>query len=100
MKQKKLLLDLTGRWPTYPKALNNLGVIYREEGSNEKAEEYFSRAFHADPNDKNIVLNVGKMLISEKQYEIVKQLYRLFLKNKPDVEEIREALENLEKTEA
>jgi tetratricopeptide (TPR) repeat protein len=97
---KKVLVDLTGRWPTYAKALNNLGVIYRDEGSNQEAEEYFSRAFEVAPRDKNIVLNAGKMLISQKQYEIVKQLYRLFLENNPQAEEIREALEILEKTQA
>jgi tetratricopeptide (TPR) repeat protein len=95
---KKLFLDLTERWPTYAKALNNLGVIYREEGSIQKAEDYFSRAFQADPHDKNIVLDAGEMLIGQDQYEIVKQLYRLFLENNPEAEEFKEALQSLEKT--
>lgn len=55
-------------YPSYVKALNNLGVLYLREGLKNKAYVEFSRAVQVDPKFAAGYVNLAKIAISDGNY--------------------------------
>lgn len=65
-------------------ALNNLGLIYMEEGNEKEAEVRFRTALKDDPNYPEALNNLGLLYVREGNYEEAIRLYKSALKIKPD----------------
>ncbi len=77
-------------------AYNNLGVLYWQTGDVQKAIQYFASALENDPDDRNTVLNCGKILTVLEKEEDVNKLYSSYLQRNPDDDEISQLLADLE----
>jgi sulfatase maturation enzyme AslB (radical SAM superfamily) len=74
--------------PQYVVAYNNIGVTYWQTGDIEKSLDYFLKAMKVNPNDRDTVLNCGKVLLCLEQRDEARQLYSTYLRTHPNDMEI------------
>lgn len=67
-KSKRLYEMLLEKEPQYSGALNNLGVIYEEDGNLLKAKEYFNKAYEIDSTDELYSRNLKRVKTSLAKY--------------------------------
>jgi tetratricopeptide (TPR) repeat protein/glycosyltransferase involved in cell wall biosynthesis len=80
---EKVLKEITVVLPGYPPASNHLGVMHWEQGSREKALEYFNAAFRYDPYDRSTVINCATAMIHSGKSKEARQLYAAYLRTNP-----------------
>jgi len=81
--------------PGYATAYNNLGVLLWQEGEAQKASEYFAKALSIDPDDRDTILNCGKILAVSQSIEDAKKLLSSYLEKHPHDDEISHLLVSL-----
>jgi len=81
--------------PGFATAYNNLGVLHWQEGEVQKASEYFAKALSIDPDDRDTILNCGKVLAVSQSIEEAKRLLSSYLEKHPHDDEISHLLESL-----
>lgn len=91
---KSILLDLLKKVPDYSEALNNLGVVYLQEGDIESAVSYFQRTLEVDSNNRDALVNMIKVLSALDQMEDAKRLYSNYLKYNQADREIEDILKD------
>ncbi len=69
--------------PNHPKALNNLGVLFWNDGELLKALEYFQKAFHESPDDKDIVFNSFHALVAGGYFDGAKEVMKFHIQKNP-----------------
>ena len=93
---KVIFQEITRKWPDYATAHNNIAVISWEEGDFKKALQYFIRAIKNDPDDRDTILNCGRLLTALEKYEDAEKLYKSYLQKHPHDEDISQLLADLE----
>ncbi|MGD9972024.1 MAG: OmpA family protein [Desulfatirhabdiaceae bacterium] len=90
------LINLLQRCPDFSKGLNNLGVLYEEQGKIKDAAELYRRAIHVDQRFPHPYIGLGDIHFQQKQYNLAAAMYNEVLilyqspsvkKNYPDLEE-------------
>ncbi len=79
-------------------ALNNLAVMSWDQGDSHAATDYIARALELAPHDRNAVLNAGGILQVLGENDNAKALYRRYLAQYPNDEEVRAQLETVDST--
>ena len=79
---------------SFEPALNNLGVIYWEEGDIENAVKYFRNALEINPFNRETVLNISRVLISLGEFSTTEKLIQSYLTRNPKDIEISGLLED------
>lgn len=74
--------------PTLPTALNNLGVLAWQRQEPERAIEYFTRAYAAEPANRNILDNLISALIETGRIAAAKSTIAHYLCQYPDDQEM------------
>ena len=72
MKDLKKAIQLK---PDYAVAHSNLGSLHRTMRNISEAEDCFHRAYSIDDQDKNILINYGNLLQSERRYLVANEIY-------------------------
>jgi tetratricopeptide (TPR) repeat protein len=81
--------------PNVASAHNNLGAIYRDMGSYEKALEHFQRAIEIDPNHAGAHHNISVVLKSLMQMQLAEVSCRKSLKINPNDARVWNSLGNI-----
>lgn len=92
---KKSFLSLVETFPVYGQALNNLGVIYLNEGDMDKAFYYYKKAIEANKDDIVATLNLADLFVTLDKCEEAEKLLSSYLQRNPGVEQISFVLESL-----
>ncbi len=77
--EKRLLQDLLARYPGYPWALNNLGVIAEDQGNLQQAEVYYQRAVASDPELPHPHVGLGDIYSNQGKGALAVEHYTAFL---------------------
>ena len=77
--QKVLKID-----PNHSQALNNIGVIFKGLGENQKAKECFEQAIEIDPNYADAHYNLGNIFIKLKENQKAKDCFEQAIKINPN----------------
>lgn len=84
--------------PNHAKAHNNLGVLYWQEGDQEKAMEHLYQALELDPEDSNVLYNSARALEAAGQLATAADYMRLYLQRSPQDESAWDDYTNLIQT--
>ncbi|MEW6601098.1 MAG: FkbM family methyltransferase [Nitrospirota bacterium] len=85
--------------PRFATAYNNIGVVYLEQGDFPKSIDYFTKALSLCPDDKDTVMNCGKILAASGNTGDARNLYASYLKRHEGDEEILHAINELQDPE-
>ncbi|MEQ8223325.1 MAG: glycosyltransferase, partial [Candidatus Eremiobacterota bacterium] len=85
---KKSFLSLVETFPVYGQALNNLGVIYLNEGDMDKAFYYYKKALEANKDDIVATLNLADLFVTLDKCEEAEKLLSSYLERNPDAEQV------------
>ena len=61
--------------PNHSAALNNLGIIFKELGENQKAKSYCEKAISIDPNHANAHNNLGAIFFELRENQKARECY-------------------------
>jgi tetratricopeptide (TPR) repeat protein len=70
--------------PNHKFALNNLGIIFKELGENQKAKECYEKAIAIDPNYVNAHYNLGVVFKELREFEKAKECYEKVIEIDPN----------------
>lgn len=73
--QIEKLIQLLQRCPDYAKGLNNLGVLFEEQGKLKDATELYRRAIHTDQRFPYPYIGLGDIYFQQKQYSLSAAMY-------------------------
>ena len=90
MKQKTLENEMKG-----PLLFNKLGILHASFGFYQKAKTHFENALNLDNKYLPVLFNLGNTYFLEKNYERALFYYLQFQKQKPDDQDILNAIKNL-----
>jgi Flp pilus assembly protein TadD len=80
----------------YADAVNNLGVLYIEEGKTSDAEAAFEYGIRMAPDEDILYLNLGRMYAQAGRIEKARDVMRRLLERKPGNATAEKALRELE----
>ena len=69
--------------PTYPEALNNLGIVYVRLQDLEKAEQMFKTGMEVAPNNDQAYLNMARLDMIKNDKPAARQVLEELLKRQP-----------------
>lgn len=81
--------------PSDPQTLDNLGVCLWALGKGGEALQCFARGMEHAPDNRNLVLNAGEVLLSSDRRADAETLYTSYLADFPDDQEVQERLSDL-----
>jgi len=78
--KKELLLKALGISPDYAMALNNLALLYEEEGDLEQARAYYEKAMNSEDRFPHPYAGLGDVCLKQREYGPAMEMYREFLR--------------------
>lgn len=90
-----LLQKASARFPNDSLIYNNLGAVYRKNGSLEEAADAFNHAVSCSPEFIGAIANLGDVLTELGKDEEAEQAYRTALDKDPCMHDVWKALANL-----
>ncbi|MEQ8172963.1 MAG: tetratricopeptide repeat protein, partial [Candidatus Eremiobacterota bacterium] len=92
---KNNFLELSVRFSDHSQILNNLGVIYLQEGCPEKALEYYRKSLHVNPDDRVATLNLADLMITLNNIDEAERILSSYIERHKDDEIIRGFLDSV-----
>lgn len=80
--------------PAFAVPYSNIGVIYWETGDVSNALDHFTKALKVDPEERDTVLNYGRVMTGLKRHDEARQVYSSYLQGNPGDSEVALALSN------
>jgi len=79
----------------YAGAINNLGVLYIQQGKTNDAVAAFEYGIGVAPQDETLYLNLGRIYAQQGEFDRARQLMQQLLDRKPDSATAKKALQDL-----
>ena len=92
-----LLKEIIEKWPQYSMAYNDLGVLYWQMEDKQKALQYLFKGIETNPYDRHLLLNLGQILITIKEYQKAELILTNYLNKFNQDEEIQQLYAKLVK---
>jgi tetratricopeptide (TPR) repeat protein len=92
---KKLFEQAIAEKRDYAGAINNLGVLYSQQGKQNDAIAAFEYGVSVAPQDETCYMNLGRIYAQQGKLDRARQLMQQLLEHKPGSETAKRALQEL-----